>query len=146
MSVAPLLIRSLRYGAVLAVLVGVGGAVIGFLVAGTPGLVGGLLGAALAAVFLALTAVSILIAGRVSKGDFTSPAFLGIILGVWTLKLILFFLISLWLRGQDWIDPGAFGITAIVAVLGSLIADGVAFQRSRIPIDVKLPDENRSGG
>ena len=36
---------------------------IGYLVAGRPGLVGALLGAALAAVFLGLTAVSILVAG-----------------------------------------------------------------------------------
>jgi hypothetical protein len=53
--------------------------------------------------------------------------------------------LSLWLRTQDWIDPGAFGFTAIVAVLGSLVADGVAFQRSRIPLDVKLPAEDRPG-
>jgi hypothetical protein len=144
-TVRPLLLRSLRYGAVLTLIVAAGGGLLGFLAAATPGLAGGLLGGALSGLFLALTALSILLAGRVSNGDLTSPAFLGVVLGVWTLKLILFFVLSLWLRGQDWIDPGAFGITAIVGVLGSLVADVVAFQRSRIPLDVVLPDDERSG-
>lgn len=141
MTVRPLLIRSLRYGAIVSVLVGVGGAVIGLLVAGGPGLAGGLLGAGLSFPFLGLTALSILVAGRLSRGDVTSPAFLGVVLGVWTLKLIVFFVLSLWLRGQEWLDPAAFGITAVVGVLASLVADAVAFQRSRIPLDVRLPGD-----
>ncbi len=145
MTVRPLLLRSLRYGAVLTAAVAVAGGLIGYLVAGGPGLAGGLLGAALSGAFLALTALSILLAGRVSGGDLSSPAFLGVVLGVWTLKLILFFVLSLWLRDQAWIDPGVFGITAIVGVLGSLVADVVAFQRSRIPLDVRLPGDGPSG-
>lgn len=139
MTVTPLLVRSLRYGGVLALVIGVAAAGLGWLVAGTPGLVGGLLGAALAAVFLGLTAVSILVAGRVTGGDLTSPAFFGLVLGVWTLKLLLFFVLAMWLRGQDWIDTGVFAATMIAAVLGSLVADVVAFQRSRVPLDVSLP-------
>jgi len=140
-SVAPLLTRSLRYGAVVALAAAVLGGGIGWLVAGAPGLAGGLLGAALSAVFLGLTAASILVGGRVAKGDLTNPAFLGIVLGIWMLKLILFFLLALWLRTQDWVDPGAFGFTAIGAVLGALVADTIAFQRSRVPLDVVLPGE-----
>lgn len=139
MSVTPLLTRSLRYGAIVAVAVALLGGGIGWLLAAGPGLAGGLLGAALAAVFLGLTAASILVAGRVTKGDLTSPGFFGILMGVWMLKLVLFFVLSLWLRTQDWIDPGAFGLTAIGAVLGLLVADVVAFQRSRVPLDVALP-------
>ena len=146
MTVRPLLIRSLSYGAVLTALVALGGAALGFVVAGSTGLAGGLLGAALSGLFLALTALSILLAGRLANGDLTSPAFLGTVMGVWTLKLVVFFLISLWLRGQDWIDPGVFGVTAIIGVLGSLVADVVAFQRSRIPLDVTLPDDERPAG
>jgi hypothetical protein len=138
-TVRPLLLRSLRYGALVSALVAVGGAVAGFLVAGVPGLAGGLLGAALSFAFLGLTALSLLLAGRLSNGDLTSPAFLGVVFGVWTLKLVVFFVLSLWLRGQDWLDPAVFGLTAIVGVLGSLVADAVAFQRSRIPLDVRLP-------
>ena len=143
MSVAPLLTRSLRYGAVVAVAAAVLGGGSGWLVAGAPGLAGGLLGAALSAAFLGLTAVSILVAGRATKGDLTSPGFFGIVLGIWTLKLILFFVLSLWLRTQDWLDPAVFGLTAIGAVLGSLVADAIAFQRSRVPLDVALPGADR---
>lgn len=142
MTVAPLLTRSLRYGALVAGAVAVVAGVVGFLVAGGPGLAGALVGATMAALFLALTALSILVAGRVTGGDLTSPAFYGIVLGVWMLKLVLFFVVSLWLRTVDWIDPGVFSITAIVAVLGSLVADSVAFQRSRVALDVKLPDDS----
>lgn len=141
MSVTPLLTRSLRYGAIVAVAVAILGGGIGWLLAAGPGLAGGLLGAALAAVFLGLTAVSILVAGRVANGDLTSPGFFGILMGVWMLKLVLFFVLALWLRGQDWIDPGAFGFTAIGAVLGLLVGDVVAFQRSRVPLDVALPGD-----
>jgi len=145
-SVTPLLLRSLRYGGVVAAAAAGLGALFGWLAAGGPGLAGGLLGAALGAIFLGLTSLSLLLAGRVTRGDLTSPAFFGIVLGVWTLKLVLFFLASLWLRGQEWVDPGAFGLTAIAVVLGSLIADAVAFMRSRIPLDVALPDDERPAG
>lgn len=142
MTVTPLLVRSLRYGGVLAAVVAVSAGGLGLAVSGLPGLVGGLMGAALAAVFLGLTAVSILVAGRVTGGDLTSPAFFGLVLGVWTLKLVLFFVLSLWLRGQGWIDTAVFSWTMIAAVLGSLVADVVAFQRSRIPLDVSLPERD----
>jgi hypothetical protein len=145
-TVTPLLFRVLRYGAVLALVVAVLGGIIGGLVADTPGVFGALVGAAMSAVFLGMTAVSILIAGRVAKGDLTNPVFFGIVLGIWLLKLILFFVLSLWLRTQDWIDPAVFGFTAIAAVLGSLIADAFAFQRTRIAMDVSLPGDDRPGG
>lgn len=144
MTVTPLLLRSLRYGGIVAVVVAVVAGVVGWLVSSGAGLVGAIVGAVLGAVFLGLTALSILIAGKVAGGDLTSPAFFGIVLGVWTLKLILFFVLSLWLRTQDWLDPAVFGFTAIAAVLGSLVADAVAFQRTRVGIDVKLPGDESS--
>lgn len=143
MTVAPLLVRSLLYGGILAGVVAITGSLLGGLTAGGPGLAGGLLGAGLGALFLALTALSILIAGRVTGGDLTSPAFYGIVLGIWAVKLIIFFVISLWLRTQDWIDPVAFSFTAIAAVVCLLIADAFALLRSRIPLDVSLPDGER---
>lgn len=142
MTVTPLLTRSLRYGGLVALGIALLGSVLGYLVAGWPGVAGAIAGALLAAVFLGLTALSILVAARVTGGDLTSPAFYGIVLAVWMLKLVLFFVVSLWLRTQDWIDPGAFSLTAIVAVLASLVADAVAFQRSRVPLDVKLPGDS----
>jgi drug/metabolite transporter (DMT)-like permease len=151
MSVTPILTRALRYGIIVAIAVGVVAGVIGVLVAGVPGLVSGLLGAALAAVFLGLTAVSMLVGGRLAKGDGTNPVFYGVVLGALVLKLIVFLVLALSLRGQTWLSPGVFAFSAIAAVLGSLIGDMVAYARARVPYasDVRLPGDDdgpRRGG
>jgi hypothetical protein len=145
MSVAPILTRALRYGGILALAVAVVAGVIGLIVAGVPGLLGGLIGAALAALFLGLTAGSMLIAGRVTKGDTTSPLFFGIVLGVWLVKLIVFLVAAIVLRGQHWLDPYVFFAAVIAAVIGSLITDIVAFQRARVPYvsDIELPGQTK---
>jgi hypothetical protein len=142
-SVAPILTSALRYGAIVALAVGVVAGGIGLLVAGIPGLLGGLGGAALAAVFLGLTAVSMLVAGKVTKGDTTGPAFFGIVLGVWFLKFVVFIVVAIAFRGQPAVDPYVFFFAVIAAVLGSLVSDIVAVIRTRVPYvsDVSLPDE-----
>jgi hypothetical protein len=142
-SVTPVLTRALRYGAIWAIIVAIGAGLIGLAVSGVSGLVGGLLGAALAAIFLAFTAGSMLLGGRIAKGDLTSPTFFGVVLGVWFLKLIVFIGASIALRGQTWLNPTVFGFAVIAAVIGSLAADVVAIQRARVPYvsDVTLPGE-----
>jgi hypothetical protein len=141
----PVLTRALRYGAVFAVAVAIVAGSIGLLVAGAPGLIGGLLGAALAAVFLGLTAVSFLIAGRVAKGDSTNPVFFGIVVGVWLLKLIVFIVVEVLLRGQPWFNPWVFFCAVVVVVIGSLVLDAVAMYRARVPyVDVTLPGQDDS--
>ena len=143
MSFAPIMKLALLYGALAAGVVGVAGGVIGWLVAGGPGLIGALIGTALAAVFLGLTTVSMLVAGRVTRGDPTNPLFFAVVLGTLGVKLVLFLVFAIWLRGQTWLDPGVFAFTAIAAVIGSLIGDAVAFSRARVPYvsDVQLPGE-----
>lgn len=147
MTVAPLLIRSLIAGAIVAGVVAVVAGSIGWVVAGLPGLLGGLLGAALSAVFLGLTALSFLLAGRVARGDGTSPLFFGVILGVWLLKLVAFVIAAIAFRSFDGVDPVVFFGAVIAAVIGSLVADVVALARSRIPYasDVRLPGEPEPG-
>jgi len=133
---------ALRYGAIFAAAVAVVAGSIGFLVAGVPGLVGGLLGAAMAAVFLGLTAVSMLVAGRVARGDSTNPVFFGIVIGAWLLKLIVFIVAEVLLRGQPWFDPLVFFFAIVAVVIGSLVLDAVALYRARVPyVDVALPGE-----
>ena len=145
MTMAPVLRLALRYGAIFAVAVAIVAGTIGFLVAGAPGLVGGLLGAALAAVFLGLTAASMLVAGRVARGDSTSPVFFGIVIGTWLLKLIVFIVVEVLLRGQPWFDPFVFFAAVVVVVIGSLVLDAVAMYRARVPyVDVSLPGETGS--
>jgi hypothetical protein len=142
-SVTPILTRALAYGGILALAVAVVAGTIGWLVAGVPGLLGGLFGALLAAVYLGLTAASMLVAGRAAKGDGTSPVFFGIVLGVWLLKLIVFVIAAILLGRVNWVDPYVFFFSVIAAVIGSLVADIVAFLRARVPYvsDVELPGE-----
>lgn len=143
MTVTPILTRALRYGAILALAVAVVAGTIGLLVAGVPGLLGGLFGAVLSAVFLGLTAASMLFAGRVAHGDTTGPTFFGIVLGVWVLKLVVFVVAAIVLGRLAWVDPYVFFFSVIAAVVGSLAADIVAFFRARVPYvsDVVLPGE-----
>ena len=145
MTVAPILYRALRDGAIFTVVVAVVAGIVGLLVAGVPGLIGGLLGAALSFLYLGLTAVSFLVAGRVTHNDVTSPLFFGIVLIVWVLKLVLFIVFAIWLRGQTWLDPVVFFVTVIVAVIGSLVLDMIAVQRTRVPYvsDIELPGESK---
>jgi hypothetical protein len=147
MSIAPVLNRALRDGSIFAGAVAVVGAVVGFLVAGWPGLVGGLLGAVASAIFLGLTAASMLVGGRITKGDLGSPVFFGIVLGTWLIKLVLFVVLAIWLRSQTWLDPRVFFLAVIVSVIGSLAIDVLAFARSRVPYvsDVQLPGDSRDG-
>ncbi len=143
LSTRPVFVLALKYGAIVALVVGVAASIIGWLVSGGPGLAGALLGTGLAAVFLGLTTLSMLIAGRVTKGDATNPLFFAVVLGTLGVKFLLFLIFAIWLRGQTWLDPGVFAFTAIAAVIGSLIADAIAFSRARVPYvsDVKLPGE-----
>jgi hypothetical protein len=139
MSAGTVFVRALVGGAVLAVAAAVIGGVLGYLVAGEPGLWGALAGAVLAAVFLGLTTASMLVARRVTRHDPTSPVFFLIVSVAWLLKLVLFVVLMILLRGQNAIDPAVFGITAVVVAAHSLVVDVIALARTRVPIDVELP-------
>jgi hypothetical protein len=141
MSSRPVLVRALRDGGLFAAAVAVVGGAIGILTSGAPGLYGGLLGAATAAAFLGLTAISMLVAGRLTHGDQTTPVFFGVVFGTWVLKLVLFIVLMLWLGRQSWLDGRVFFCSVIAAVIGSLVIDSVAFIRARVPYvsDVAMP-------
>ncbi len=142
MAVAPILIRTLRWGGLLVVAVALVAGGVGWLTAGTSGLLAGLAGALLAGVFLGLTAVSILIAARVTRGRPGDPLFYAIVLGGWLLKMILFLVVAFLLRGGAGLDPMVFLGSALAAVLGSLVVDVVAFRTTRVPyVDEPAADE-----
>lgn len=134
-------LSSLKWPAIAIGILAVAGAVVGYLVSGIPGMISGLLGAAMWLVFLALTSISIQVAIGATKNDPGSPVFFAIVLGSWVLKLVLFVVLSIWLRSQPWLDPTVFFVTVIIAVVGSLVFDVIAFQRARVPYvgDVELP-------
>lgn len=127
-SSVPVLKRSLIYGFVFAGLIAVVGAIIAGLLVGPVGVWSSIIGAAMAAVFLGITAASILIAVR-----FDIVAFFGIVLGAWLLKFILFIVLALSLRGQPWINTLALFLTMIVGVVASLVVDVVVVMKTRMP-------------
>lgn len=141
MTVTAILAKALKWGGALSAVVAVVASIIGWLVAGERGLVGALLAAGMTVVFLGLTAASMILANRVAKNGMNDPGvFFGIVLGGWFLKLIIFFITGIALRGAPWFDPVVFGVTVIVTVLGTLVIDLLVLVRSRPPaIEVELP-------
>ncbi|MFT4214514.1 MAG: hypothetical protein QM622_07035 [Microbacterium sp.] len=117
------------------------GAVVGFAVAGTSGLFSALVAVVLAAVFLALTGASILIANRWFGDPLYIPIFFGAVMGGWILKFIIFIGVLIALRGAAWLNPGVFLVALIASVVLSLVVDVVVMTRMRIPhaSDVTLP-------
>jgi len=146
MTPTPVLSRALLYGAILAVAIAAVGGLLGFLYAGTEGLISAIIGAGITALFMALTALSIVIAQRVTKDDPNITLFFGVILGVWLLKFVVFIVIVVILRGQPFLEPMVFFLAVLAAVIGSLVVDMLAFLRSRVPyVAVELPeDDSRS--
>lgn len=133
-------------GAVTAVLA-VAGAVVGYLVAGETGLWSALVGVLVAAVFLAITGASILIANRWYGDALYVPLFFAIVLGGWILKFVVFIVALLLLRDQPWIEPTVFFVAVVVSVLASLLVDVVVLLRMRVPhvSDVQLPTDPDAG-
>lgn len=143
-SSTPILRTTLVWGAAVSALLAVAGAVVGFLIGGQPALWGVLLGMLLAFVFLGITGLSILIANRWFGDDLYVPIFFGIVLGGWIVKFVVFIVLLMLIRGQEWVDPTAFYIALVVGVVASLIVDVVVMVRMRVPhvSDVSLPTTN----
>ena len=136
---------ALRYGAILTVGVAVLGSVVGLLIAGLPGVFSVLVGAVMAAVFMGLTAASVLVASRLSRGRPAGGLYFGIILGTWVVKLVVFAAIAFLVRDLPWMQPYLFFTAVLVVVLGSLVGDAIALRRARVPYvgDIALPGDKK---
>ncbi|WP_144795492.1 hypothetical protein [Microbacterium paludicola] len=130
-------------GIAAAALIVLGGG-IGYLVAGAEGLWSGLAGVGLAIVFLALTPVSVLIANRWYGKEMFATVFFGIVMGGWLLKLVIFIVAIVILRGQSWVVPEVIFLSLVAGIVVSLAIDAIAFSRLRVPhvSDVVLPTRN----
>ncbi|MDF2045204.1 hypothetical protein [Microbacterium sp. Kw_RZR3] len=146
-SSTPVLRTALVWGGIVTVVLLVVGAVVGFAVGGAGGLGSALSGVAVSAVFLAVTAASILIANRWFGDPLYVPIFFGIVLGGWLLKLVLFIVAIVVLREQAWVSPVIFYVALVVSVVASLVVDVVVLLRMRIPSvsDVSLPTDPDEG-
>jgi hypothetical protein len=143
-SSTPILRMTLLWSAIAFVVLAVVGSVVGFLVAGPSGLWSALTGVFLAVLFLSITAISILVANRWYGDPLYVPLFFGIVLGGWILKLVVFVVLLMVLRGQPWITPNVFFVAVIVGVMTALVIDVVVIARMRIPhvSDTTLPETN----
>lgn len=139
-------LRILTLGSFLALGIAVVGCIVGGLTVGLPGVVGALIGTALALVFTGLTAVSILVGLRASGGTLISGAFFGIVLGGWLLKFILFLVIVVLLKDAAFVNTLVMFLSIVVGVVGSLVVDVVVVTRSRMPYvsDITLPGNSAS--
>jgi hypothetical protein len=137
-SSVPVLRKTLVYGFAFAGLVALVGAIIGAVVVGPIGVWSAVIGAAMAAVFLGITALSILIAVR-----FDIVAFFGIVLGAWLLKFVLFIVVALALRNQPWISSTVLFLTLICGVAVSLVVDVVVVMKTRMPYVSDLGSNQR---
>jgi hypothetical protein len=127
--VATLFKRVLLLGLVLISAIALVGSIVGFLSFGFRGVVSALIGAAMATLFVSLTATSVWFGSRLSLAGFFA-----IVLGGWLLKLVLFLILVVLLRNSDFIVGGVIFFTLVSAVLGSLAVDAWVFTRSRIPL------------
>lgn len=145
-SSTPVLRTTLIWSAVATAVLAVAGAVVGGLIAGLPGLFSALAGVILAALFLGVTGASILIANRWFGDDLYVPIFFGVVLGGWLLKLVVFVVVLVVLRGQPWVQPGVFFVAVVAGVLASLIIDVVVLVRMRVPVtSARLPTDPDEG-
>lgn len=130
----PILLKALRWGVLVSILLIISFAIIGWFVSGERGLIGGTLGAGFAGVFLALTIGSITFANRFIESDFYVTAFFGIVMGSWLIKFIGFMVAAVLLKDQAWLDPTILFLGVVAGVLVSLVVDVVVVTRSRLPI------------
>lgn len=139
----PILLATLKWGGLVSVGMIVLGALIGFLVAGDDGMWSALAGVLISAVFLAITAASILFANRWYGDPLYVPVFFGIVLGGWIVKFIIFIVLMLVLREQPWVHPTIFFLAVVAGVLGGLVVDVLVMLKMRLPYvsDVTLPGE-----
>lgn len=136
-----LLRTTLLWSAIVTAGLAVVGAIVGFSVAGTSGLWSALVAVLLAAVFLGLTAGTILVANRWYGDPLYTPIFFGAVMGGWIVKFALFIVVLFVLRGAPWLNGTVFFVALVLSVIASLAIDVVVMLRMRVPHvgDVSLP-------
>jgi hypothetical protein len=131
--------RVLRAGLIGVAVLAPVAAIAGWLVDGSAGLVGALVGVLVPAAFFALTVVTALVTLHLSPG-----ALGAIVLGSWVVKLILFIvalsLLNLW---DGWSRP-VFGVTFMIAVVGWLALEAWMVISTKQPYVQPLPPATRT--
>lgn len=118
----------LRRLTLLVVVLAAAGALVGWWVAGMPGVWGALMGAGIAALFMVGTALTMLLTAD-------KPLHVASAAGVggWLAKMVVVFVVLLLVRDRDFYSPGTFFVVLVLSILGSLTIEYVAMARARIP-------------
>jgi len=125
--------RALVGGVAVTVAIAVVAGIAGFAVAGSGGLLSGLVGAGFALAFLGLTIVGLLVSGRMITSTNPVPA-LVVVLGSWFAKVVLFIVAMVLIERLPWVQPMVLFLSLVVAVLAFLVLDAVVVGRARIPV------------
>lgn len=110
--------------------IAIGGTGFGFLFAGEAGVISALIGAVVALLFSILTVLSFWFGSKLSLGGF-----MGVVLGGWLVKFVVFAIALFSLRGADFISGPVFFFSLVAAVLGGLVVDAWVVSKARLTID-----------
>jgi hypothetical protein len=124
---AKILTQVLRYTGLLAIVIAVVGGGLGFVFAGTDGLISALIGTVLSVLFASITAASIIGAMR-----FDIAAFFGIVMGAWLMKIIVFIVILALLRDAPFVNTIVLFVTVIAGAVGTMLIDVLVVFKSRL--------------
>jgi hypothetical protein len=128
--------RVLKLGTLLVLGITFLGSLIGYLVAGMSGVLAALAGGLAAFAFTALTVLSLLLGAKLNLGGF-----LGIVLGGWLIKMVLFLVLFRVLNDASWLSSQARPIvffTVVAAVIGGLVLDTLIVTKARLAPQVKV--------
>jgi len=104
------------------------GVVVGYLVDGSAGVWGALIGVFVALIFSGTTVISVWRTAR------SNPAtMLAVLMGAWLGKLVVVIAVLASIRHLDFYNPQVLAVVLMVGVIGSAILDARAVQRGRIP-------------
>lgn len=118
----------LKWGTVGSVIVMVVAAGIGWLIAGTPGLWGAILGIAIPVAFYSITVIVALVTLRVRPGVFGAA-----ILGSWIVKIALLVVVLAILSRTDFYNRGVFFVAFLIGTIGYLVAEALIVVKTRVP-------------
>ena len=129
--------KVLKLGSLLVLGVGILGSIVGYFMAGSAGVFAALSGSAAAFVFTAMTVLSVLFGSSRGLG-----VFLGLVLGGWLIKVVLFLILFSVLNQAQWLTREARPVVffAVVAsVILGLALDTWIVSKAKISPAVKLP-------
>jgi hypothetical protein len=118
----------LRWGTLGSVVALAIAAALGYLLAGSEGLWGAVLGIAIPVVFYSITVVVAVVTVRVRPEVFGAA-----ILGSWVVKIAVLIGVLALLSGATFYSRGAFFIAFVVGTVGYLVAEAVIVVRTRVP-------------